>query len=125
MAKVLLADNAPNSVTSLVFLLSRSGIQVQTANNGKQALERIKQDAPDLVLLDVDLPDINGFDVLDRIRRCPDTRYLPVLMLTAHGRDVEREKGLALGASLYICKPFSTRTLIAQIDQLLSKAAAS
>ena len=120
MAKVLVVDDEPNIVLSLEFLMEQAGFQVVTAYDGEAALERINDSAPDLLLLDISLPGISGFDVLEHLRHSEATAQLPVIMLTAHGRDIEREKGLALGADDYITKPFSTQSLIEKVKSLLS-----
>ncbi|AIA76302.1 MAG: response regulator transcription factor [Vreelandella alkaliphila] len=120
MAKVLVVDDEPNIVLSLEFLMEQAGFQVVTAYDGEAALERINDSAPDLLLLDISLPGISGFDVLEHLRRSEATAQLPVIMLTAHGRDIEREKGLALGADDYITKPFSTQSLIEKVKSLLN-----
>ncbi|CAH1044475.1 response regulator transcription factor [Halomonas sp. TD01] len=120
MAKVLVVDDEPNIVLSLEFLMEQAGFQVVTAYDGEAALERISDSAPDLLLLDISLPGISGFDVLEHLRRSAATAQLPVIMLTAHGRDIEREKGLALGADDYITKPFSTQSLIEKVKSLLN-----
>lgn len=120
MAKVLVVDDEPNIVLSLEFLMEQAGFQVVTAYDGEAALERINDSAPDLLLLDISLPGISGFDVLEHLRRSEATAQLPVIMLTAHGRDIEREKVLALGADDYITKPFSTQSLIEKVKSLLS-----
>ncbi len=120
MAKVLVVDDEPNIVLSLEFLMEQAGFQVVTAYDGEAALERISDSAPDLLLLDISLPGISGFDVLEHLRSSAATAKLPVIMLTAHGRDIEREKGMALGADDYITKPFSTQALIEKVKSLLN-----
>ncbi|BBI61536.1 hypothetical protein HSBAA_28420 [Vreelandella sulfidaeris] len=92
MAKVLVVDDEPNIVLSLEFLMEQAGFEVVTAEDGEQALARVKDAQPDLLLLDISLPGISGFDVLERLRSEEATAQLPIIMLTAHGRDVEREK---------------------------------
>ncbi|RBI69307.1 two-component system response regulator [Vreelandella sulfidaeris] len=121
MAKVLVVDDEPNIVLSLEFLMEQAGFEVVTAEDGEQALARVKDDQPDLLLLDISLPGISGFDVLERLRSEEATAQLPIIMLTAHGRDVEREKGMALGADDYITKPFSTQSLVEKVKTLLIK----
>ncbi|MGM0521774.1 MAG: response regulator transcription factor [Pseudomonadota bacterium] len=122
MANVLVVDDEPNIVLSLEFLMEQAGFQVTTAEDGEQALESVKNAQPDLILLDISLPGISGFDVLEQLRGQPDTASLPIIMLTAHGREVEREKGMALGADDYITKPFSTQTLVEKVKALLDGA---
>ncbi|SFH47759.1 response regulator transcription factor [Modicisalibacter xianhensis] len=121
MARILIVDDEPNIVLSLEYLMQRSGFEVDTANDGSQALQALQTQPPDLVLLDISLPDISGFDVLRQLRQTSSMRTLPVIMLTAHGREVEREKGLALGADDYVTKPFSTQELVAKVQALLDE----
>ena len=122
MRKVLVVDDEPNIVLSLEFLMQQAGFEVVTAEDGETALARVSETRPDLMLLDISLPGIGGFDVLERLRADPDFACLPIIMLTAHGREVEREKGLALGADDYITKPFSTRELVERVKRLLGDA---
>ncbi|WP_458524659.1 response regulator transcription factor [Onishia taeanensis] len=122
MAKVLVVDDEPNIVLSLEFLMQQAGFEVVTAEDGEDALARVAEAPPDLVLLDISLPGISGFDVLERLRTDPALTRLPIIMLTAHGREVEREKGLALGADDYITKPFSTQALVNKVKTLLDEA---
>ncbi|MDR5866024.1 response regulator transcription factor [Halomonas koreensis] len=123
MAKVLVVDDEPNIVLSLEFLMQQAGFEVITAEDGETALARVADQAPDLVLLDISLPGIGGFDVLERLRADPERSRLPIVMLTAHGREVEREKGLALGADDYVTKPFSTQALVDTVKALLGEDA--
>jgi len=120
--KVLIAEDEPNIVTSLEFLLRKGGYEVRVARDGEEALRLTESFLPDVILLDVMMPLRNGFEVCRRIRENPALRPVKVLMLTARGRDAEREQGLALGADLYITKPFSTRELMAKVDALLAEA---
>ena len=117
--RILIADDEPNIVISLEFLMKREGFDVQVAMDGEAALQAIAAQLPDLILLDVMLPKLNGFEVCQQIRANPQWQSLKVLMLTAKGRDTEVSKGLALGANAYMTKPFSTRELVAQVRQLL------
>ena len=117
---VLIADDEPNIVISLEFLLEQAGYRVLVAHDGQEALEAIERQPPDLVLLDVMLPRLSGFDVCQKIRENPDWQHMRIVMLTAKGREVEVSKGLALGANAYITKPFSTQELLAQIGAQLA-----
>lgn len=117
---VLIADDEPNIVISLEFLLEQAGYRVLVAHDGQEALEVIERQPPDLVLLDVMLPRLSGFDVCQKIRENPQWQHMRVVMLTAKGREVEVSKGLALGANAYITKPFSTQELLAQIGAQLA-----
>lgn len=116
---ILIADDEPNIVISLEFLLEREGYRVLVARDGQDALDAMAREQPDLVLLDVMLPRLSGYDVCQRIRDNPAWAGVKVLMLTARGREVEIAKGLALGADAYVTKPFSTRDLLQQIRRYL------
>jgi len=117
--KILVVDDEPNIVLSLEFLMSQAGYEVRTAENGDEALRIVAQDRPDLVLLDINLPDISGYEVCQQIRANADRGAIKILMITAKGRAVEREKGLALGADDYITKPFSAQEVIEKVAQYL------
>jgi DNA-binding response OmpR family regulator len=117
---VLIVDDEPNIVRSLEFLMTKAGYEVRVARDGEQALNEIAKAPPDLVLLDAMMPKRDGFDVCQTIRGNPDWAGMRVIMLTAKGRDIEREKGLAMGADDYITKPFSTREVVAQVEKVLS-----
>jgi len=120
--KILIADDEPNIVAAIEFLLQQSGYQVQIASNGEEALRLVETGAPDLVLLDVMMPVRSGYEVCARIRERADLRHIKVVMLSAKGREAEVNKGLAMGADLYVTKPFSTRDLMAKIKGLLEPA---
>jgi DNA-binding response OmpR family regulator len=117
--KILIADDERNIVTALEFLLQRNGYEVYIARNGEDALRLIEAHQPELVLLDVMMPVKSGYEVCQRMRERADLRHIKIIMLTAKGRDVEMSKGLAIGADLYITKPFSTQELVAKIKGLL------
>jgi DNA-binding response OmpR family regulator len=116
---VLIVDDEPNIVLSLEFLMRQQGYDVRTAPDGESALAEIERQPPDLVLLDINMPRMSGYEVCERVRANPRWRGVRMLMLTAKGREVEREKGLALGADGYVIKPFATRELVAQVRELL------
>jgi two-component system alkaline phosphatase synthesis response regulator PhoP len=119
---ILIAEDEPNIVTSLEFLLRGAGYEVAVARNGAEAIELTEKLRPDLIVLDVMLPAVNGFEVCRRIRENRATRKVRVLMLTAHGRESEMEKGLAAGADAYMTKPFATRELLGKVAELLAPA---
>jgi DNA-binding response OmpR family regulator len=119
--RILIVDDEPNIVISLEFLMKREGFAVEIAADGEAALEALAGSAPDLVILDVMLPKMNGFEVCQQIRANPRWRGIRILMLTARGRDREIAKGLGLGADAYVTKPFSTGDLVAQVKQLLGQ----
>jgi DNA-binding response OmpR family regulator len=116
---VLIADDEPNIVMSLEFLMQRAGYQVRVASNGEDALRLAIELVPDLLLLDVMLPKMSGFEVCQKLRANSACQSMKVIMLTAKGRDTEVAKGLAMGADAYITKPFSTKDLLAQVKQIL------
>ena len=120
--KILIVDDEPNIVTSLEFLMRKCGYDVRVATNGDEALRVVENFRPNVVLLDVMMPRKNGFEVCRKIRENPDLQRVRIVMLSARGRDVEIDKGLALGADAYVTKPFSTRELLAQVRQLLPEA---
>lgn len=117
---VLIVDDEPNIVLSLEFLMQQAGCEVRIATDGEAALAAIEQKPPDLILLDVMIPKRDGFDVCQTIRANPAWNDVHVIMLTARGRDVEREKGLALGADEYVTKPFSTREVLERVREVLA-----
>jgi DNA-binding response OmpR family regulator len=121
-ASILIVDDEPNILLSLQFLMKKAGYDVRTAMDGEQALAEIARAKPNVVLLDVMMPKLDGFTVCQRIRATPEWHDVRIIMLTARGRDVERDKGLALGADDYITKPFSTNDAIDRVAALLGKS---
>ena len=118
--KILIADDEPNIVTALEFLLARGGYEVLIARDGEEALKTLESARPDLVLLDIMMPVKSGYEICKRIRERPEWKHVKVVMLSAKGRDAEVNKGMAMGADLYVTKPFSTRELMEQIKGLLA-----
>ena len=121
--RVLIADDEPNIVTSLEFLLEKAGYEVKIARTGDEALALVESFAPDAVLLDVMMPSKSGYVVCREIRENPAWRDIKIIMLTAKGRDVEIDKGFALGANAYITKPFSTKELVTTVRDLVGGGA--
>ena len=119
-ATILIADDEPNILISLEFLMKREGYDVKLARDGQEALDAIIQHRPALVLLDVMMPKKSGFDVCQEVRARDDVGRTPILMLTARGRDTDVAKGLELGANAYMTKPFSTKELVEKVKELLS-----
>lgn len=119
--KILIADDEPNIVISLEFLMKREGFDVIIATNGEEAVQRIRSDRPDLVLLDVMMPKKSGFEVCQEVKADPALQDIRILMLTAKGRDTEVSKGLALGADAYMTKPFSTKELVERVRSMLER----
>jgi two-component system, OmpR family, alkaline phosphatase synthesis response regulator PhoP len=117
--KVLIVDDEPNIAISVEFLMRREGFEVLVAHDGEEGLTRIRADRPDLVVLDIMMPKLDGFEVCKAVRADPILAGVRILMLTAKGRAAEISKGLALGADGYITKPFATRELVAKVKELL------
>jgi two-component system, OmpR family, alkaline phosphatase synthesis response regulator PhoP len=117
-SRVLIVDDEPNIVLSLEFLMKQRGYETAVARDGDEALAQAERFRPDLVLLDVMLPRRDGFEVCQRLR-AEGGSGLKILMLSAKGRDVEIEKGLALGADGYVTKPFATAELVARVADML------
>lgn len=118
--RILIVDDEPNIVVSLEYLMKKEGFQVAVAVDGEEALVKIADFKPDLVLLDVMMPKKSGYEVCQEIRANPEQAGIKVMMLTAKGRDTEVAKGLALGADAYVTKPFSTKELVAQVKAMLA-----
>lgn len=121
--KVLIAEDEPNIVASLEFLMRQAAYEVRVARDGEEALRLVESFAPHLVLLDVMMPRRNGLEVCRRIRGNPAWQDVKVVMLSAKGRDSDVEQGMALGANAYVTKPFSTKALLAQVSELLGEGA--
>lgn len=119
--RILIVDDEPNIVLSLEFLMKKNGYDVETATDGEQALAAVDRQRPDLVLLDVMMPRKDGYQVCQILRENADYADMRIVMLTAKGRDVEREKGLSLGADDYITKPFSTQDVVDKVGELLGQ----
>ncbi|TXT38958.1 MAG: response regulator receiver [Comamonadaceae bacterium] len=119
--KILVADDEPNIVISLEYLLKREGYTVVIARDGEEALEVIRREQPQLVLLDVMMPKKNGFEVCQEVRTDDALQSTRILMLTAKGRDTDIAKGIAMGADAYMTKPFSTRDLVQKVAEMLSR----
>ena len=117
--RVLIVDDEPNIVIALEYLMRQSGFDVRTARSGDEALVAAGEFRPDLVLLDVMMPALNGYQVAQKLRDLPDLQRVKIVMLTAKGREAEVSKGIAVGADAYVTKPFSTVDLVAEIRRLL------
>jgi len=120
--KILIADDEPNILISLEFLMKREGYEVLLARDGQEALDLLRRERPRLLLLDVMMPRKTGFEVCQEVRNDDDLRATLILMLTAKGRETDVVKGLALGADAYMTKPFSTRELVQKVREMLEAA---
>ena len=121
--KILIADDEPNILLSLDYLMKREGFEVHLARDGLEALAVLQRERPRLVLLDVMMPHKSGLEVCQALRADEALKDTLVLMLTAKGRDTDVAKGLALGADAYMTKPFSTQALVAKVRAMLDSAA--
>ena len=117
--RVLIADDEANLLISLEYLLQRQGYEVSLARDGDQAMNLIRQQQPDLVVLDASMPGQSGYEVCQQVRADPALRHLRIVMLSAKARETDIAKGKALGADAYIIKPFSTDDLVNQVRLLL------
>ncbi|WP_440995849.1 response regulator transcription factor [Arhodomonas sp. SL1] len=115
---VLVVDDEPNIVLSLEFLLEQAGFTVTTTDNGEDALAAAREQRPDVVLLDIMLPGTDGYEICQTLRDDPELAEVPVIMLTARGREIDREKGISLGADDYIVKPFSTSEVVERVRRI-------
>ena len=120
--RVLIADDEPNQLELLSYNLGRSEFEVIRAEDGQQALEMIEDHRPDLVILDWMMPNLSGIDVCRTLRGRPETKLLPVILLSARGEEGDRTLGLDIGADDYISKPFSPRELISRVKALLRRS---
>jgi len=117
--RILVVDDEVNIAHSLNFLMEKVGYSVRIAADGEEAIEAIKEARPDLILLDINMPRMNGYQVCEMVRADPEWQDILIVMLTAKGRNIEREKGLAVGADDYITKPFSTQEVIDKVRGML------
>jgi DNA-binding response OmpR family regulator len=123
--RILIVDDEPNIVVSLEFLMRREGYAVSVARDGEEGLASIRAELPDLVLLDVMMPKLNGYDVCQQVRSDPALARIRIVLLTAaSARSADVDKGLALGDDAYIPKPFGTRDLVIQVHSLLDAESA-
>jgi two-component system, OmpR family, response regulator len=122
--RILVVDDEPDIVALVAYHLAKSGYRVSTASSGTEALEAARRDRPALVVLDLMLPGMSGYDVLEQLRADDATRDVGVLMLTARREEPDRIRGLSLGADDYLTKPFSPRELLARIRALLRRSKA-
>lgn len=120
--KILVADDEPHILRVVKDKLANAGFTVMTASNGEEALEAARREKPALVLLDVMMPKMNGFDVCRALRAEAEFKGVPILLLTARGQEIDRHMGLEAGASEYITKPFSPRELLATVQAQLEAA---
>ena len=119
--KILIVDDEPSIIVPLQFLMEQNGHDVLVAFSGEEAMEIITEKKVDLILLDIMLPVIDGFEVCQRVRENPQWNKIKIILLTALGSDANVEKGLALGADAYITKPFSNIEIVDKVKELLEE----
>ncbi|MCU0771923.1 MAG: response regulator transcription factor [Verrucomicrobia bacterium] len=121
IVKILVVDDEQDAVDLVAFNLKQAGFQVITAENGAEALDKVHKHQPDLIVLDIMMPELDGLEVCKLLRRDPATAGIPLLMLTAKATEVDRVLGLELGADDYVTKPFSPRELVLRVRKLLAR----
>lgn len=119
MKKILVVDDDPYILMSLEFLMKKNGFDVMIARNGTEALDIINNQSPDLILLDIMMPDVDGYAICKYVKSTKHLKDIVVVFVSAKTKDTDVQKGYKLGASLYISKPFSTRDLVKQVKELL------
>lgn len=117
--KILVVDDEPNILMSLEFLMRKSGYEVFIARNGAEALQLVNEQLPDVLVLDIMMPEVDGYEVCQHIKSSEALRHIRVIFLSAKGKEADIEKGYALGADLYLTKPFSTRELMQRIKEFI------
>ena len=122
--RILVVDDEPDITALVAYHLAKAGYRVSTAANGADALKAARDERPDIVILDVMLPGLSGYDVLDELRRRPETKEVGVILLTARREEPDRIRGLTLGADDYLTKPFSPHELALRVSALLRRLSA-
>jgi DNA-binding NarL/FixJ family response regulator len=119
--RLLLIDDDPNLILLVKDYLEFRGYEVVTADNGKEALQLLSQDLPDMIVCDIMMPEMDGYGLIENVRQDPRTSWIPVLFLSAKGQSQDRIKGLNLGADVYMVKPFEPEELVAQVESSLKQ----
>lgn len=119
MKKVLIVDDEPNIVMSLEYTFKKNNFEVFIARDGQEALEILKNQLPDVIILDVMMPMVDGYATLEQIKKDERLNHCKVIFLTAKNKEKDIEKGLSLGANLYVLKPFSVKKLVEQVQGLI------
>jgi DNA-binding response OmpR family regulator len=117
--KILIVDDELSILVPLQFLLEKEGYAAKLAQSGKEAIEKISEIQPDLILLDIMLPDLDGYEIYEMIRQRSEWASIRIIFLTAKNREADMTKGLAMGADAYITKPFSNKELVRMISELI------
>lgn len=119
MSKVLVVEDSPPQREMISTLLQKSGLNVILASDGVEALEQIQKDCPDIIVLDIVMPRMNGYELCRRLKDNPKTKELPVIMCSTKGEEFDRYWGLRQGANAYIAKPFQPQELVGTVKKLL------
>jgi DNA-binding response OmpR family regulator len=119
--RILVADDEPHLIRSLSFILTKEGYEVITASNGEEAIQKAIENKPVLMFLDVMMPKKNGYEVCQRIRSIPDFKEMLIIILSAKGGDVDREKALSVGANEFMTKPFSPLEVVSKVKIFMEK----
>lgn len=118
---VLVVDDEPNILMSLDFLMRKEGYQVFVARNGKEAIEIVERQVPDVVILDIMMPEVDGYEVCQYIRWQEASKHSKVIFLSAKTKEADIQKGYEVGANLFLAKPFSTKNLLIKVKELLAE----
>jgi DNA-binding response OmpR family regulator len=119
MKKILIVDDEPGILMSLEFLMKKEGYEIFIARDGREAIEIVKNESPAALILDIMMPEVDGFEVCEFIKGNEKTSHIKVIFLTAKSKDSDIQKGLAAGADLYLTKPFSTKELVKKVNEIL------
>ncbi|WP_026704950.1 response regulator transcription factor [Flavobacterium soli] len=119
MKKILIVDDEPNIVMSLEYTFKKNNFEVYIARDGQEALDILESSQPNIIILDIMMPNVDGYNTLEQIKKDDRLKDTKVIFLTAKNKEKDIEKGLALGANLYITKPFSVKKLVEQVNELL------
>ena len=120
MKKILIVDDEPNIVMSLEYTFKKSNYEVFIARDGQEALDILKTNYPDVIILDIMMPMVDGYATLEHIRKDANLQHTKVMFLSAKNKESDIEKGMALGANAYLTKPFSIKKVVEQVEELLS-----
>jgi len=122
MPSILIVDDDPvirNLLNQILEEFQESGVRLLSAENGETAIEIIKEEKPDIIFLDVMMPKMNGFEVCDMVKRNPETKDICIVMLTAKGQEIDKQKAKELGADYYITKPFNINEIVKKATDIL------
>jgi CheY-like chemotaxis protein len=122
MPKILVAEDEPDIRELIIFILRFGGYEVVAANNGEEAVQLALKEIPDLILTDVRMPKMSGYEACQRIKADPSTKHIPVVFLTARGQEQEVQAGIAAGGDEYLLKPFEQAQLMKKVADILAKA---